>query len=64
MSCTMKKSISTQQTESNIREVLRLLGKTPDQLERLSKGMSEEQLRAPLGREERSFAQVLAHLIH
>lgn len=62
--CIMKKPISTQQTESNIREVLRLLGKTPDQLERLSKGMPEEQLRAPLGAGERSFAQVLAHLTH
>jgi DinB superfamily len=58
----MNKQISTAQTDSNIKEVLRLLSETPVQLERLSEGLADPQLRAPLGRGERSFVEVLAHL--
>ena len=60
----MKKSISTAQTDSNIKEVLRLLAETPTQLEGLSKGLSNRQLREPLGKGERSFTETLAHLIN
>jgi hypothetical protein len=60
----MKKSISTAQTDSNIREVTRLLAETPERLESLSRGLSEEQLHAPLGAGERSFVEALAHLIN
>jgi len=60
----MKKQISTEQTEPNIKEVLRLLTETPATLEGLSKGLSEEQLHKPLGSGERSFTEALAHLIN
>jgi hypothetical protein len=59
-----KKQISTEQTESNIQEVLRVLAETPEQLERSSKGLSDKQLHEPLGKGERSFAQALAHLLN
>ena len=58
----MKKQISTDLTDSNIKEVLRLLAGTPVKLEGLSKGLSPEQLHKPLGSGERSFAEALAHL--
>ena len=60
----MKKQIPTEQTEANIQEVLRLLSETPVQLEKLSKGSSEERLRKPLGAGERSFVEALAHLLN
>ena len=60
----MKKQISTEQTDTNIQGVLRLLSETPSQLEKLSKGLSEEQLHRPLGPGERSFTEVLAHLLN
>ena len=60
----MKKQISTAQTDSNIKEVVRLLTDTPGRLEKLSKGLSEEQLHEPLGSGERSFTEALAHLIN
>lgn len=60
----MKKKIPTEQTEENIREVLRLLSETPVQLERLSNGLSEKKLRDPLGKGERSFIEAIAHLLN
>ena len=60
----MKKQISTEQTESNIKEVLRLLAETPAKLENLSKGFSDEQLHRPLGSGERSFIEAVTHLIN
>lgn len=60
----MKKQVSTEQTDANIKEVIRLLAETPEKLERLSRGLSEEQLHRPLGAGERSFTEVLAHLLH
>jgi hypothetical protein len=60
----MKKQISTEQTDANIKDVLRLLSETPDQLERLSKGLSDKELHEPLGRWERSFVEGLAHLLN
>ena len=60
----MKKQISTNHTDSNTKEVLRLLAETPVKLESLGKGLSAEQLNKPLGKGERSFTEALAHLIN
>lgn len=60
----MKKQISTEQTAANIQEVLRLLAETPEKLESLSKGLSDEQLHTPPGSGERSFAEAVTHLIN
>ena len=60
----MKKPISTDPTESNIAEVLRLLSETPANLAELSTGLSDKKLREPLGASERSFIECLAHLIN
>jgi hypothetical protein len=60
----MKKTISTELTNVNITKVMEILAETPSQLEGLSKPLSEEQLRQPLGEGERSYTEDLAHLIH
>lgn len=60
----MKKAISTDLTGANIATVMKVLEETPGQLESLSQSRSEEHLRQPLGAGERSFTEVLAHLIH
>ena len=60
----MKKTISTELTRANIANVMELLRETPEQMERLSKVLSENQIRQPLGAGERSFTEDLAHLIH
>jgi len=60
----MKKQISTEQTDANIQEVLRLLAETPATLESLSKGLTDEQLQQSLGAGERSFTEALAHIIN
>lgn len=60
----MKKQIPTEQSESNIREVLSQLTETPLQLERLSKDLSEEKLHEPLGKRERSFTEAMAHILN
>jgi hypothetical protein len=60
----MKPAISTAQTEANIQAVLGLLRETPDRLSVLSKGYPEQQLRQPLAPGERTFNEVLGHLIH
>jgi len=60
----MKKAISTDLTDANIAKVMEILAETPAHLESLSEGISEDQLRQPLGAGERSFTEGLAHLIH
>jgi len=60
----LKKRISTEQTDENIRDVLRLLSETPDQLNGLSKGLSDGKLHEPLGKGERSFIETMAHLLN
>ena len=60
----MKKQISTEQTEANIKEIMRLLSETPNRLEKLSKGLSDIKLREPLGRGERSIVEALAHILN
>jgi hypothetical protein len=59
-----KKAISTQQTPANIAAVMALLTDAQAQLARLSASLPEAQLRQPLGPGQRSFVEVLAHLIH
>jgi hypothetical protein len=60
----MKKTISAELTSANIANVKELLAETPGQLDTLSKPLSDDQLRQPLGAGERSFTEDLAHLIH
>lgn len=60
----MKKAISTQLTKDNIAAVLAILNETANQLERLSAGLTPEQIRAPLGTGERSFIEEVAHLLN
>ena len=60
----MKKKIPAEQTEANIREVLHLLAETPEKLESLSNGLTDEQLHQALGAGERSFTEALAHIIN
>jgi hypothetical protein len=60
----MKKSVSTELTKANIAKVTALLGETAGKLEALSQSLGEEQLQQPLGSGERSFIQVVAHLIY
>ena len=60
----MKKQIPTEQNESNIEEVLRLLRETPAKLESLSTELSEEQLQTAIGPGERTPTEILAHLIN
>jgi DinB superfamily len=60
----MKKTVSTELTDANIAKVTTLLADTPLKVEHLSAGLSEEQLRQPLGPGERSFVEDLAHLLN
>ncbi len=60
----MKKAISTDLTSANIAKVMEVLTETPSLLEGLSKYLSEEQHRQPLGEGERSCTEDVAHLIH
>jgi hypothetical protein len=60
----MKKVVSTEPTNTNIAKITDLLEDTPGKLESLSKSLSDEQLRQPLGSGERSFTEDLAHLLH
>ena len=60
----MKKAVSTEATKANIANVMALLADTPVQLERLSVALDASQLRQPIKPGERSFGEVLAHLVH
>ena len=60
----MKKSISTDQTPANIAKVMEVLIESPARLEALSKSVSAEGLRQPLGKGERTATEVLAHMIN
>jgi hypothetical protein len=60
----LKKTISTEQTPANISVVTALLAEMPDKLDGLCRGLPDEQLHAPLGPGERSFVEVLAHLLN
>ena len=58
------KKISTDLNPTNIAQVIEILTETPQKLEALSKSMTAERLRQPLGEGERSFTQDLAHLLN
>ena len=60
----MKKNISTDLTPVNIAKVMEILTETPQKLEMLSKPLTAEQLRQPLGEGERSLTEDLAHMIN
>ena len=60
----MQKTISTDLTPANIARVLELLRETPEKLKTLSKLLSVEKLRQPLGADERSLTEDLAHLMN
>jgi hypothetical protein len=60
----LKKSISTQQTQSNLGAVISILTGTPDHLARLSTHLTLDALQTPLGPGERSFTETLAHMIN
>lgn len=60
----MKKQISTEQTEANIREVLQLLTEMPSRWDALNRRIPEELLRQPLAPGERTPTEVLAHILH
>lgn len=60
----MKKSVSTDLTRANIAKVTDLLAETAPKLEGLSRSLTSEQFRQPLGAGERSLTEDLAHLIH
>jgi hypothetical protein len=60
----LKKILSTDLTEANLRQVLQLLSESPARLERICQDSTAEQARQPLGPGERSVTEVLAHLIN
>lgn len=60
----MKKQISAEQTEDNVRAVLQLLTEMPSKWEALSKHISARQLRTPLAPGERTPTEMLAHILH
>lgn len=60
----MKKAIATDQTRENIAKVMEVLTESPARLEALSKSVSAEKLRQPMGKGERTASEVLAHMIN
>lgn len=60
----MKKAIATDQTPENIAKVMEVLTESPARLEALSKSVSIEKLRQPMGKSERTASEVLAHMIN
>jgi hypothetical protein len=64
ISITMKKAISNDQNPANIAKVMEVLSESPARLKALSKSVSVEKLRQPLGKGERTPTEVLAHMIN
>lgn len=60
----MKKTTATEISEANIAQIMNLLAEAPGKLTGLRAQLTDEQLLQPLGTEERSFTQDLAHLLH
>lgn len=60
----MKKIISTAMTPANIASVIEQLGGTPRSLIALSEGFPSETMRQPLKPGERSFIEILAHIVN
>ena len=60
----MRKTISTEITSANIAAIIDALAETADKLEMLSKSVPAKKLSQPFGKDERSFAEDVAHLIN
>ena len=60
----MKKSISTDLTSTNIASVLENLAASSGRLEALTKFLPKAKWNLPLGKDERSPTEILAHLLH
>lgn len=60
----MKKTIPTEQTPENIRQLLDLLADTPARLDALAAPLLPEHLTQPLAPGERSITETLAHLVN
>ncbi len=60
----VKKTISTELTPANIGKVIILLAEIPEKLASLSQRFPGEQLYQPMAPGERSFTEVVAHLLH
>ena len=60
----MSKPISTEQTAENIANVIEALAESPVRLEALVKSTPADKLSQPLGKGERTPAEVLAHIIN
>ena len=60
----MKKSISTDLTSANIASVLENLAASSGRLEALTKSLPKAKWNQPLGKDERSPTEILAHLLH
>ena len=60
----MKKSISTDLTSTNIASVLENLAASSGRLEALTKSLPKAKWNQPLGKDERSPTEILAHLLH
>jgi hypothetical protein len=60
----MKKTIPTAQSAAHISAVIDLLTGTPERLTALSRALPDEQLGRPFGPGERSFCEVLAHMVN
>ena len=57
-------AISTTHSQENIDIAMGVIRTTVAKLEELSAGLTDEQLRTPLGEGERSFVECMAHLIN
>jgi hypothetical protein len=60
----MKKTISTEITQANKLKVIELLASVPDTLVTLSQGFTAEALTQPLKHGERSFVEIVAHILN
>lgn len=60
----MSISISTGHTPANIAKVMELLAQSPVRLDALAKSAPAERLRQPLGKDERTPTEVLAHMLN
>lgn len=60
----VKKAISTQLTPANIAKTVALLVEIPGKLNGLNQRLTTAQLRPPLVIGERSFTEIIAHLLH
>jgi DinB superfamily len=60
----IKDTVSTELTPEHVEQVKGILADTEELILRLSTGMSEDQLRRPMGKGERSFVETLAHILH